>query len=92
MASNNGHISDYTTIKATQHCHNSDYKCAQGPPTPTGPPQAHSRDNLDFLKIASHNSDYTCTQGPLDLSPPTPSSPPQAHSRGNFDFLKIATY
>ena len=72
MASNNGHISDYTTIKATQHCHNSDYRCTQGPPTPTSPPQAHSRDNLDFLKIASHNSDYTCTQGPArPLTPPS---------------------
>ena len=30
-------LSHYTAIKVIQHCHNSDYKCTQGPPTPTPP-------------------------------------------------------
>ena len=33
-------LSHYTAIKVIQHCHNSDYKCTQGPPTPTPPPPA----------------------------------------------------
>ena len=85
MASNNGHISDYTqpsrppNIVITQII-----DVPKAPLDPSLPPQAHSRGNFDFLKIATHNSNYKCTQGPPDPPSPPPPRKPIAETILNF--------